>query len=341
MEEIDTGPFFVLAQGRQFVVLEGTEKCKPETPFLPCRVWYQRTATNGGAIYLFANKPAARVTSWYAEKAFGWIAEWSSHSIWLPKDEGWCNFWSRNSKEALELESMNPHQDRVWAENNYIEFTDVLVANTAHADVPRVMREMGRVTDHRRQNQHWKARAAVASAAFAAPYGAVDGSVSQPLQPSTKEIDMGSFDPYQAASEQQTRLASSSNKGKSVNNLKQACGTALSNVATNNKSAAIDAGYLTAGTIANNQFTKLAGKHLPVLVRGYADTPFGKLVLANVAQMLVQHFKADNKAAQRLTEAMMTSAMAEVIGSTGIEELIDGFLSDPKIAKALKTADTD
>lgn len=149
---------------------------------------------------------------------------------------------------------------------------------------------------------------------------------------------MGAFDPYSAAAEQQARLAASASKqGKNVNNVKQACSNALATVAENNKSAAVDAGYLTAGTIANNQFSKVASKHLPMMVRGYADTPFGKLVLANVAQQAVQHFKPGNKTALRLTEAMMTSAMAEVIGSTGIEELIDGFLSDPKIAKALTT----
>lgn len=339
MEEAEDEVFLKISGGiRQFVQVMGTEKCKGNLPTASRRVWFQRTATGSGTIYLFSLRPKQRVTTWYAEQAFGWIPEWPAQQIWLHAEQGWCNLWGRSSDEAHKLEGKplsTFSQPSPLSEFNYIEFTDRIGAISAAHDE---MRNLGLLTDHARQHQHWRTPAIVAQAVLAAPLLLTPEQVSS-IQ--FKENSMASFDPYQAAAEQQTRLASSSKQGKSVNNLKQACGTALSNVATNNKSAAIDAGYLTAGTIANNQFTKLAGKHLPVLVRGYADTPFGKLVLANVAQMLVQHFKADNKAAQRLTEAMMTSAMAEVIGSTGIEELIDGFLSDPKIAKALKTADAE
>lgn len=337
MEERSDDTFFVMPAGRQFVVLEGMEKCC-SVPDGSQRVWYQRTATGSGTIYLFANKPKQRVTSWYAEQAFGWIAEWASTNIWLPSEEGWCNFWNRNSSAARIIEGLDPNKNSIFAEHYYIEFTDDIKYRLRDNTI---MTSLGQVTNHRRQNQHWRTRAVVASAVLAAPYGAVDGDVTD-TKPKSKPLHEGEpmgFDPQSVLADQQRRLSAQQGTSK-VNNLKQACSSALSNVVDNNKAAAVDAGFLTAGTIANNQFSKVASKHLPMLVRGYADTPFGKLVLANAAQMLVQHFKPNHKTAARLTEAMMTSAMAEVIGSTGIEDLIDGFLSDPKIAKALSTVDS-
>lgn len=336
MEEAEDSPFVRIPGGvRQFVPVAGTEKCNGDSPATSERVWYQRTATGSGVIYLFTKRPPKRVTSWYAKQAFGWVAEWPAQSIKLSASEGWCNFWSATSPEALQIECMNPHQSRVGAEHEYIEFTDNI--DGLYLCGPENMRKLGLKTDHARQDQHWRTPAIVAPAVLVAhPL-----SLGKGLSLQHKENDMAGFDPFLAAQEQQARLAPSSKQGKSVSNIKQACGTALANVVENNKSAAVDAGYLTAGTIANNQFSKLASKHLPVLVRGYADTPLGKLVLANAAQMLIQHFKADNKTANRLTDAMMTSAMAEVIGSTGIEDLIDSFLSDPKIAKALSAVDAD
>lgn len=337
MEETEDSPFVRIPGGtRQFVPISGMNTCKGDKPSNSQRVWYQRTGTGSGVLYLFIQRPKLPITSWYAEHAFGWVAEWPAQYIKLRSVEGWCNFWGEHSTEAHQIEGKNPDGfPRTGTKYEYIEFTDDLVFRLK--DNP-IMRELGLQTDHARQDQHWRTPAIVAQAVLAAP----PLTSEQLYQLQNKEILMSNFDPHSAAAEQQARLAASASKqGKSVNNVKQACSTALANVAENNKSAAIDAGYLTAGTIANNQFAKVSSKHLPMMVRGYADTPLGKLVLANVAQMLVQHFKADNKAANRLTEAMMTSAMAEVIGSTGIEDLIDGFLNDPKIAKALKTVEPE
>lgn len=145
---------------------------------------------------------------------------------------------------------------------------------------------------------------------------------------------MGNFDPYAAQADQLNRLS----KGQKVSNLQAKCASAVDTVLTNNKSAAKQAAFLEAGRIANNQLAKVAGKSLPMMMRGYADTPVGKLVIANLALTAAQHFKPGNAQLAKLTQAMAAQAYSEIYQNFKIEEMIDSFLADAKIQKALTAA---
>ncbi len=103
-----------------------------------------------------------------------------------------------------------------------------------------------------------------------------------------------------------------------------------------NKGAFAQAGYLEAGRIANNQIIKLAGKSLPHMVRGYADTPVGKLVIANLAQMAAQQLRPQDPTLQKLTTAMTVAAYQEVIQTIDIECWLDQLLGTPEIKRAMK-----
>lgn len=281
--------------------LEGSPTCIPKPPIVARRVFYCRTQTGGPTIYLYHGSGGRLVKGNYATHAFGWIPVNVAVDINLEHRFGWCNFYPAAAPGHA-----------------VIVFTDDITQDASL--IAAVVN-----TKFSLQNAHW-------SEPRKAPTGAS-------LKPQPKEPDMatGQFDPYAAAAAQQARLS-----GKQpVNNLKQKCSTALASAVDNNKAAAVDAGFLAAGKIANDQFQRIASGHLPMMVRGYAATPIGRLVLANTAQLLIQHFKADSKAANRLAEAMMTQAMGEVIASTGITDMIDDFLSDPKLSKALKVVDTD
>jgi hypothetical protein len=103
----------------------------------------------------------------------------------------------------------------------------------------------------------------------------------------------------------------------------------------NNKSAASQAGYLEAGRIANNQFTKLAAKSLPMMLRGYADTAVGKLVIANLAQMAASHLRPQDATLAKLTGAMTVAAYQGVIQTVDIEGWLNELLGSPEIKRAM------
>ena len=106
-----------------------------------------------------------------------------------------------------------------------------------------------------------------------------------------------------------------------------------------NTEAATSAAFMEAGRIANNQLAKLAAKQLPIVVRGYAETALGKLIIANIAAVAIERFKPDNRQAATLSKAMMVQAYQELIATVDIEGLIDEMLSDSKMKRALSKLD--
>lgn len=109
-----------------------------------------------------------------------------------------------------------------------------------------------------------------------------------------------------------------------------------------NSNNATSAAFLEAGRIANRQATKLASKHLPMMVRGYADTAGGRLVLANIAATAVAQFRPGDKRLARLADAMMVTAYQEVLQSFDIEKIIEDMLSNETIKAALnKVSEND
>jgi hypothetical protein len=115
--------------------------------------------------------------------------------------------------------------------------------------------------------------------------------------------------------------------------------TTVNSVIDKNVSVAKTAAYLEAGRIANNQATKFIASKAPLMVRGYVDTPFGKLVVANMAALAASKLRADDKRVAKLTEAMMVEAWQEVYQMVDIEKMIDEMLSSESIKKALNKLD--
>ena len=132
----------------------------------------------------------------------------------------------------------------------------------------------------------------------------------------------------------------------STTSLKENIMTSFKQITDSNINASKAAAFLEAGKIANNQFAKLAAKKAPMLVRGYIDTPVGKLVIANIANLAVTHLLTTNDLARRamvakypqlkaLTEAMMTQAYVEAIGTLNLDELISSLLGSVEIKEAM------
>ncbi|QFR57593.1 hypothetical protein CPT_Slocum_013 [Serratia phage Slocum] len=102
--------------------------------------------------------------------------------------------------------------------------------------------------------------------------------------------------------------------------------TKIAKVVELNKSAALSAARITAGKIAIKNVTKIVGGKLPLMVRGYADTAIGQLVIANIVKFAVDQYAANNKNAVLVADAMVEGAMIAALEGLDIEGLIDGLL---------------
>jgi len=101
----------------------------------------------------------------------------------------------------------------------------------------------------------------------------------------------------------------------------------LSVLTEENKEAAKVAARLTAGNILNDRAVKLITPQIPMMARGYAQTEVGKAIIANVVAGAIVTFAPTNDKAVMASQAMIHSAMANLVGSFNIEEMVNEFLS--------------
>lgn len=97
----------------------------------------------------------------------------------------------------------------------------------------------------------------------------------------------------------------------------------VSSIVAANKSAVVNAAKLEAGKIALTQITKVAAKKAPFMVKGYIDTPIGRVVIANLLSVAVDQYAPTNAKAKAVAGAAMEAAMLEMVQSFNIAEMID------------------
>lgn len=126
---------------------------------------------------------------------------------------------------------------------------------------------------------------------------------------------------------------------ETVKNIKQQLKeiSPMAKIMDTNKQIATQAAYNEAGRIFLNQVTKAVAKQAPLMVKGYVDTPAGKLVLANAAVMAVQHFRGQDARLNKLANAALAQAYQEMYKAFDIEAFIEGFLDNETIKAALNT----
>lgn len=103
-------------------------------------------------------------------------------------------------------------------------------------------------------------------------------------------------------------------------------GQTASVIVASNKSSAKTATGIIAGNVINQRLAKIVVPKLPMMARGYLDSPMGHAVLANVAAGALIHFFPGNKRAQQASAAMIESAMVTFASSFEIEDMIDEIL---------------
>jgi len=113
----------------------------------------------------------------------------------------------------------------------------------------------------------------------------------------------------------------------------------LSSLVENNKAAASTAAIITGGNIANKQATKLIAAKAPMMMKGFIDTPLGRLLVANMAQMAIQQYRPDSELANRIGQGMVVAAYQEVLASYDVEGMVDSLLSNSKLASVFGDKD--
>lgn len=100
-----------------------------------------------------------------------------------------------------------------------------------------------------------------------------------------------------------------------------------------NKDAVKLAAKLEVGKIAAQTIGKAVKKQLPMMVRGYADSPFYNIVIANMAGIALREFASNNEKAMIVSEAMIQSAAVEMMSSFNIDEMVNDMLKDIDVSK--------
>lgn len=122
---------------------------------------------------------------------------------------------------------------------------------------------------------------------------------------------------------------STNQENKTMSNVKNTATV----VAAKNKSAVVAVAKLEAGRIAIKQVSRVVTPKLPMMIRGYADSEIGRLVMANLFNFAVTQFAANNQNAQLVADAMLEGAMLEMLQKFNFEEMINEVVNKVDISK--------
>lgn len=115
----------------------------------------------------------------------------------------------------------------------------------------------------------------------------------------------------------------------------------VSSIVAANKSAVVNAAKLEAGKIALTQVTKVAAKKAPFMIKGYIDTPIGRVVIANLLSVAVDQYAPTNAKAKAVAGAAMEAAMLEMVQSFNIAEMIDEMVKGIDISTFTQNAESE
>ena len=94
-----------------------------------------------------------------------------------------------------------------------------------------------------------------------------------------------------------------------------------------NADAAKMAAKIVAGNTLNTAVMEKVMPQLPMLVRGYAGTPLGNVVIANLVSFGVSNFMEGNDKAEWVADAMMVAAMTKALGSFNLEKILKDVIA--------------
>ncbi len=99
-----------------------------------------------------------------------------------------------------------------------------------------------------------------------------------------------------------------------------------------NKSSAVNAAKIEAGTIVINRVVKLLKPKMPFGTSGMLDSPVGRVALANVVNILIEQYASNNPKAKVISGAVMDAAMLQMVQSFNIGQLVEDLISGVDIS---------
>jgi len=90
-----------------------------------------------------------------------------------------------------------------------------------------------------------------------------------------------------------------------------------------NKTMATAAAVTETARIVNKKATALLAKSAPIMVRGYIDTPIGRLVSANLVSIAIDNLRPNDTRLKKLSDAMIATAYQELYQEFDIEGMLD------------------
>jgi hypothetical protein len=109
----------------------------------------------------------------------------------------------------------------------------------------------------------------------------------------------------------------------------------MSTIIATNKTALIAAAQLKAGSALNAAVVAALKKSgaVPMMLRGYLDSPLASVVVANVVNVAAGY--TTNAKVKQAAQLMLQSAAVDVVNLVDIEGMISKLIDSPDIAKAL------
>ncbi|AYN56110.1 DNA N-6-adenine methyltransferase [Salmonella phage STG2] len=147
--------------------------------------------------------------------------------------------------------------------------------------------------------------------------------------------------PLDNVTKQAVNSQTSSANAQTIENKGNNIMSKVSSIVAANKSAVVNAAKLEAGKIALTQITKVAAKKAPFMIKGYIDTPIGRVVIANLLSVAVDQYAPTNAKAKAVAGAAMEAAMLEMVQSFNIAEMIDEMVKGIDISTFTQSAETE
>lgn len=112
----------------------------------------------------------------------------------------------------------------------------------------------------------------------------------------------------------------------------------VNKVIDNNVSAARAGAVISAGNTINKVVKKAVRGQVPRKYRRVIDSPFGDVLVANIASVAVQMGASTNYKAKVATEAMMQASMVEFMNSFNLDQMITDVLDQVNIKDLMPDA---
>ena len=143
-------------------------------------------------------------------------------------------------------------------------------------------------------------------------------------------------------SELERRFDKKVNKSKPTNPTKESkMKQVLSQQLEANKDSATLAARITAGKAINKRVMKLVKPKLPMMVRGYADSPIASVVLANIVGLAMKQYMPQSSKAQLVASMMLDASALQAIESFDLESILESVLEGVKLPEEVEKSDED